>query len=291
MADIHLDEALFPPDHPYHWPVIGSMEDLTAASHEDVADFFRRWYAPGNASLVIAGDVEVAEARRLVEKWFGDVPRGEPAPPRATRPVRLEKERRLVEEDQVQLPRLYLRWPTPPLLSPADAALDAVAGVLAGGKNARLYKTLVYEKQVAQDVTAYQGSAALASDFNIVITARQGHTLEEMRALVDAELARLKAEPPTARELERFQNQLESSFLSRLEGLGGFSGKADQLNAYRFATGNPDFFEEDLARYRALSPSDVQAAAQEHLGPARLALSVVPAGRADLALAGSETIQ
>src|SRR5207344_374068 len=138
-----------------------------------------------------------------------------------TRPVILEKEKRLVYEDNVQLPRLYLTWPTPPYLSPADAALDAVASVLAGGKNSRLYKRLVYDEQVAQDVSAGQQSAALASAFGIVVTARAGHTLEEMRKVIDAEIERMQTAPPTDRELMRFQNSLEASYLTRLERVSG----------------------------------------------------------------------
>jgi len=288
MAPLYIQEALYPPDHPYHWPVIGSMEDLTAASQEDVVDFFRRWYTPANASVVVAGDVSARDVRALAEKWFGDVPPGEAAPPRGTLPVRLAAEKRLVYQDKVQLPRLFLVWPTPAFLSPSDAALDALAGILAGGKNARLYKRLVYELQVAQDVTAYQESHELASSFNILVTARAGHGLEEMRKLVEEEIERLKSEPPSARELERFQNGLEAGYLRRLETVGG---KADQLNSYFFSTGNPDFFGEDLARYRALSPVDVQAAARQFLGAGRVALSAVPGGRTDLALAKSEGVR
>ena len=152
MAEILVGEALFPKDHPYHWPVIGYMEDLSAASDDDVRNFFRTWYGPANASLVLAGDIDVATARALAEKWFGEVPTGpKPAPPVA-RPVILSEEKRLVHEDRVDLPRLVLAWVTPPVFSPADAALDVAAGVLATGKNSRLYRKLVYEKEVAQDV-------------------------------------------------------------------------------------------------------------------------------------------
>jgi zinc protease len=137
--------------------------------------------------------------------------------------------------------------------------------VLAGGKNSRLYKRLVYELQVAQDVSAGQGSQGLASTFAVVVTARSGHKLEEIRGLVDEEIAKLQAAPPSERELQRFQNRTEASFFDRLERVGGFGGKADQLNLYYFRTGDPDYFEEDLARYRALGPSDVQAAAFKFL--------------------------
>jgi zinc protease len=291
MAEIHIQNALYPPDHPYHWPVIGSMEDLTAASHEDIADFFRRFYAPANASVVIAGDVDAKEVRALAEKWFGDVPPGEPVPPMGTKPVQLTAEKRLLYEDKVELPRLYLVWPTPPYFSSADAALDAVSGILAGGKNSRLYKRLVYDEQVAQDVSAVQASAALTSTFQVTVTARSGHGLEEMRRIVDDEIEKLKAAPPSARELERFQNGLEAGFLRRMESIGGDSGMADQMNRYLFFTGDPDFFEEDLARYRALDATDIQAAAREYLGAGRLALCAVPAGHKESALPGSEVVQ
>jgi zinc protease len=278
-----LPPALFPRDHPYSWPVIGSMADLSAASQEDVKDFFRKWYGPANASLVIAGDVNAAEVRKLVEKWFADVPKSEPVDPITPRPVVLREEKRITTEDKVQLPRLYMAWVTPPAFSPTDAALDAVAAVLASGKNSRLYKRLVYELQVAQDVSAFQDSQGLASTFQIVVTARAGRSLEELRKLVDEELAKLQGAPPAERELVRFQNRVETSFYDRLEAVGGFGGKADQLNLYYFRTGNPDYFEEDLARYRSLAPSDVQAASLL-LGPGRVLVSVVPEGKKELAV-------
>jgi len=283
VADV-LPGALFPEGHPYSWPVIGSMADLSAASYQDVVDFFRKWYGPANASLVIAGDVNPKDVRAEVEKWFGDIPRSEPVEPIAPRPVLLKGEKRIVLEDRVQLPRLYLAWVTPPAFSPGDAALDAVAAILADGKNSRLYRRLVYDLQVAQDVNAFQGSSALASTFLVIVTARAGHTLEEIRKLVDEEIARLEAEAPSAREVTRFQNKTEASFFDRLERVGGFGGKADQLNAYYTATGDPDYFEEDLSRYRALAPSDVQAAALSFLGLGRVVVSVVPEGKKDLAV-------
>jgi zinc protease len=280
-----LPGALFPKGHPYSWPVIGSMEDLSAASYQDVVDFFKKWYGPANASLVVAGDVDAKEVRSEVEKWFGEIPKSERVEPIVPQPVVLKEEKRLVLEDRVQLPRLYLAWVTPQAFSPADAALDAVAAILADGKNSRLYRRLVYDLQVAQDVNAFQGSNALASTFLVIVTARAGHTLEEIRTLVDEEIARLWAEAPSAREVTRFQNKTEAGFFDRLERVGGFGGKADQLNAYYSATGDPDYFEEDLARYRALAPSDVRAAALSFLGPGRVVVSVVPEGKKELAVA------
>jgi zinc protease len=195
--------------------------------------------------------------------------------------VVLAAEKRLLLEDRVELPRLYLAWPAPPHYAPAEAALIALGGILADGKNSRLFRKLVYEMQIAQDVAAYLDTGALSSSFNVVVTARTGHTLEEIRRLVDEEIARLAKEPPTERELQRFQNQAEAQLLRNLESVGD---KADQLNGYYFYTGNPDFYEEELASYRALSPSDVRAAAQEFLGPGRVLLSVVPQGKPQMGI-------
>ena len=264
-ADVVLDEMLYPDGHPYHWPVIGYMDDLTAASYDDVVAFFKKYYAPSNASLVVAGDLESATARRLVEKWFGDVKAGAPLEPMTIPGIALSGVKKKTITDRVQLPRLYLAWPTPRQFEPGDAALDAVSAVLAGGKNSRLFKRLVYDMQIAQDVSAFQSSQALSSTFQIVATPRPGHTVAELQTVIDEELAKLQREAPAARELERSVNQVEASFYDRMERVGGFGGKADQLNAYYTGTGDPDWFNEDLARYRALSVGDVSAAAAQFL--------------------------
>ena len=285
MAEIAIHENLFPPDHPYHWPTIGSMEDLSAASYQDVVDFFRKYYIPNNASLVIAGDIDPAKTAALVRKWFSDVPPGAPVPPQPSPAAFLDHERTVILEDSVQLPRLYMCWLSPRMFAPGDAELDMVADILAGGMNSRLYKRLVYDLQIAQDVTAFENSGTLASSFEIIVTARRGHTLAEIENIVQDEIDRLKAEPPSARELRRAVNQYETAFLSRLERVGT---KADLLNAYFVETGNPDYFNEDLARYKALDPLAVTAAAQSYLrDDARLVLSVVPTGKRGLA-AGKE---
>ncbi|HYO47585.1 MAG TPA: pitrilysin family protein [Gemmatimonadota bacterium] len=284
MASILLDENLYPEGHPYHWPTIGYMDDLTAASYQDVVDFYQRYYAPSNASLAIAGDIDIEETKALVEKWFGDVAHGRSVPPIDPPAAAIDGEKEIVLEDQVQLPRLYACWLTPASYTPGDAELGVLANVLAGGKNSRLYKRLVYDLQIAQDVTAFQDSRALKSDFCIVATARSGHGLVELEVVVQEEIDRLQAEGPTEHEVQRAVNQYEASFLDGLERIGGFGGKADRLNAYLFATGNPDWFQEDLMRYRALDPSDIRAAATTYLDGNRLILSVVPEGRRDLAV-------
>jgi zinc protease len=277
MADIALNEMLYPEGHPYHWPVIGYMEDLTAASYEDVVNFFRTYYTPSDASLVVAGDIDPARTRQLVEKWFGDVKPG-PRPKPLTIPgVALTGVQKKTMTDRVQLPRLTLAWLTPRHFEPGDAALDIVADVLAGGKNSRLYKRIVYDLQIAQDVSAFQESMDLSSDFQIVATPRPGHTIDEVLKIIDEEVAKLQKEGPSAHEVERSLNQIEASFYNRMERLGGFGGKADQINGYFSKTGDPDYFNEDLGRYRALSSSDVRAAAETFLPrDRRVELTVQP---------------
>lgn len=292
MASIILGENLFPPDHPYHWPTIGYMEDLSAASYEDVVEFFRSYYGPNNASLSIAGDIDPVRTRALVEKWFADVPAGRPVPPLAPPAAELTEEKRLFTEDKVSLPRLYMAWLTPAVFHPGDAELDLLANVLAGGKNSRLYRRLVYELQIAQDVEAYQGSQALGSTFLIVSTARAGHTLTEIETVINEEIGKLKTVAPGARELGRAVNRFEASFLDRLEMVGGFSGKAELLNSYYVRTGNPDYFQEDLARYRAIDPQDLSAVALTFLREeARVVLSIVPAGKKDLASGNGKEVK
>jgi zinc protease len=284
MASILIDENLYTPDHPYHWPTIGSMEDLTAASFQDVVDFFKMYYVPNNASLVIAGDIDPARTKSLVQKWFSDVPRGKPVPPLGIPAAQLSEEKRLVHEDKVQLPRLYISWITPIHFAPGDAELDILSNILTGSKNARLFKRLVYDLQIAQDVASAQESGFYSSKFSIVATARSGHNLAEIESVIREEIEKIKDEPPTLRELQRAVNGFESSFLDRLERIGGFGGKADQLNGYFTETGNPDYFNEDFSRYKALSPSDIRSAARTFLrDDGDVVLSVVPEGKRELA--------
>jgi zinc protease len=277
MADVVLGEMLFPEGHPYHWPVIGYMPDLTAASYEDVVEFFRKYYTTGNASLVVAGDIDPIRTRALVEKWFSDVKPGPSPGPMPIPAVMLTRVEKKTITDRVQLPRLYLAWVTPRHLEPGDAELDVVASVLSGGKNSRLYKRLVYDLQIAQDVNAFQASSELASTFEIVATARPGHTIEEIQKVIDEELGKLQHDDPEPREVERALNQIEASFYNRMERVGGFGGKADQINSYFTETGDPDWFNEDLGRYRALAPWDVTAAAARFLPlDRRVELTVEP---------------
>jgi len=278
QVSARIAEAMYPPSHPYHWLTIGSLEDLTAASMEDVQDFFRRYYVPNNASLVVAGDFDPREARRLVEKYFGAVKKGpEVARVAAPRPS-FDKEVRIEMDDRVQLPRVYMVWHAPPAFSKDEAALDTLAEILGGGKSSRLYKSLVYDKQIAQQVAAFNGAREIAGQFQIVVTGKPGTTPAQLEAAVGAELARLKTEPPTAAELERSYNSREAGFVYGLQTVGGFGGKDDQLNAYATYLKNPGYFEQDLARYRAVRLADLRRVADTYLTDKRLVLSVVPRG-------------
>jgi zinc protease len=277
QAFLELPAMLYPQGHPYSWSTIGSMEDLTAASFEDVARFFRTYYVPNNASLVIAGDIDVDATRKMVEKWFSDVPAGKPVPPVAPPTPVLDGVKRKTLTDRVQLPRLYLAWHTPAHLQPGDATMDIVSNLLTGGKNSRLYRRLVYDLQIAQDVAAFQQSQALGSNFLIITTARPGQSLDKLQAVIDEELDKLRAAAPEAREMTRALNQIEANFYRAMERVGGFGGKADQLNAYYKAAGTPDYFQKDLDRYRAVTAADVKAAVERYLPKdRRVELSIVP---------------
>jgi zinc protease len=221
----------------------------------------------------------------LVEKWFSDVPAGAPVPPMGSPPAFLDSEKRIVLEDNVQLPRLYMCWLSPPLFAPGDAGLDILASILTDGKNSRLYKRLVYDLQIAQDVSAFEASRQLGSTFQIIATARSGHSLAELERVIQEEIDKVKAAPPSKHELERAVNQYETGFLDRLESV---ATKADLLNNYFTRTGDPDYFNEDLSRYKALSPDDISSIADTYLkDDGRVVLSVVPNGRRELA-AGRE---
>lgn len=284
MASILLNENAYPPGHPYHSPVIGSQEDLSHATYDDVVGFFKRYYTPNNASLVIAGDIDTSTAKADVIKWFSEIPAGPPVPPLECPVPVIEGAKRIVHEDAVQLPRLYMAWLSPPMFAPGDADLDILASVLTDGMSARLYKRLVYDLQIAQDVNASQSSRKFTSLFLIVATARPGHSLQELKREIRMELDSIKAAPPTAREVARAVNQYTAGFYRRLELVGGFGGKADLLNLYLDYTGNPDYFNQDLSRYTVLRPADIQDAARKYLlDDHRVELSIVPHGKRELA--------
>ena len=248
LAGIAMSAAMFPPDHPYHWPTIGSAEDIRAARLDDVREFFQTYYHAGNASLSLAGDIDTGQAFELAEKYFGSLPAG-PAVDRVRVDARLKESATLVLEDRVELPRLYISWHSPAMFADDDAELDIVADVLAHGKTSRLYKTLVYERRIATDISAYQLSREMGGMFQVVCTAAAGIALPELNSAILGAIVELANGGPTAAEIERGVAQTEAQFIYRLQTIGGFGGKGDQLNAYNTFAGNPGYFDADRQRY------------------------------------------
>jgi zinc protease len=290
MATMAIVDALFPPEHPYHWLTIGSPDDLGAARLDDVRAFFSPYYHPANASLALAGDVDTETVLAMADAYFGPI-----APGPAVGPVEhggeTVRESRLVLEDKVELPRLYLNWLSPAIFAQGDADLDLVADVLADGKSSRLYKTMVYDRRIATDVSAIQQSRELCGFFQLGATAAPGHTLAELEGAMQAELARVAESGPTAPELQRSLAQAEAQFVYRVQTVGGFGGKSDQLNQYNVFMGDPGYFGHDLQRYRDATAASVAGAARRALLDApRVAVSVVPRGRLDLALPDSTKV-
>jgi len=290
MALMALSAALFPPDHPYHWLTIGDAEDLRAMEFEDVRSFFRTYYHPANASLALAGDIDSERGFGLAEAYFGDIPAGD-KPLSVHADASVTREVRLVLEDRVELPRVYMAWHSPAMFAEGDAEADLLADLLANGKTSRLYRTLVYDKRMALDVSAYQHSREISSFFLLASTAAPGQSLTEITSLIDERIQQVADDGPAGEEMERGLAQAEAHFMYRLQTVGGFGGKSDQLNAYNVLRGDPDFFGDDLARYRKATRRSVRATAQRYLGfDRRVVLSIVPRGQTALALPGSETV-
>ena len=293
LATMALMAALFPPEHPYHWMPIGSPDDLRAASLDQAREFFGTYYHPANASVTLAGDIDAERAHELARRFFGEIPAGPPPPPVTTPEVPAAgAERRLLLEDRVELPRLYLAWRTPALFAPGDAALDLLGEILAGGKASRLHRRLVHDRRVATDVHASQASRERSGVFSIVATAAPGHALPELEAVVRAELAAVAADGPTPDEVARGKATVEADFVYRLQTVGGFGGKSDQLNAYNVFVGEPGYFARDRARYTDLDGAEIAASTAAHLRTdEQVALSVIPRGQASsLALADSARV-
>jgi zinc protease len=279
LAFENLVAAIYPKGHPYSWSTIGSMADLSAASLEDVKEFFRTYYTPNNAAVVVAGAVKADSVRAVARQMFGEIPRG-PAIERPKPSAFTLRDTVIVLEDRVQLPRLYLAWHAVPEFSKDDAALDIASYILTGARNSRLNQALVYDRPLATFANAFNSSKRLDGDFQIVANARPGVHLDTLQAVIDAELRKLAAKPPTAREIEQAKNAIEAQFLNSLEFA---SAKADRLNAYYYATGTPDYFQKDLDRYRAVTAADVQRVIRQYLLTNRVTLSVVPQGKTELA--------
>ena len=292
LAPMAMLAALFPADHPYHWSTIGEIADLHAARIDEVRRFFGTYYHPANASLAVAGDIETDAALDLIRAHFEDLPPGPAVAPVRPAPVTLAGETRILLEDRVELPRLYLGWMSPAMFKDGDAELDLAADILANGKTSRLYQRLVYERRIATDVSAAQNSREVAGFVQIAATAAPGHALAEIEQAIVEEVQRLAAEGPSEDEIDRCRVQAEAHFMFRLQSVGGFGGKSDQLNAYNTFIGEPGFFDQDLQRYQQVTPRSVQDAVARHLDHRhRVTLSVVPRGRAELAMPDSTPAQ
>jgi zinc protease len=290
LALMAITATLFHEQHPYHWMTIGDADDIRAMQFEDVREFFRTYYHPANASLVLAGDIDSNRGFELAERYFGDIPRGDPP-----RPVHaagsLAREQRILLEDRVELPRVYMAWHSPAMFAEGDAEMDLLGDLLANGKTSRLYRTLVYERRIAVDVSAFQSSRELGSFFLLVATGVAGQPLSDLVSAIDREIAAVASDGPSAGEMERGIAQAEAHFLYRLQTVGGFGGKSDQLNAYNVFLENPGYFGDDLERYRAATADSVRAAAARHLAfDRRVVLSIVPRGQRALAIPGSEPV-
>jgi len=242
-----------------------------------VKNFFKLYYAPNNASLVIVGDIDKAATRALVEKYFGTLKRGSPVPKPSVQTPPITSERRAVVQDQVELPRVYMAWLTSPIYSPGDADADVAATVLGSGRSSRLYKKLVYEQQIAQQVSVQQYSLSLGSVFEVQVTARPGHSADELEKAIDAELATFRESGPDAAEVERARNGIETNMVEGLERFGGFTGVANRLNTYNHFLGDPGYLPKDVQRYRDVTPASVKAFASQQLAAnARAVVHGVP---------------
>ena len=281
-----LSRAMYPASHPYSWPVIGSMSDLSAASEEDVRTFFRLYYAPNNAFLTLVGDFETAQAKAWVTKYFADIPRGNAIRRPDAQPVTMASSQRLVMEDRVQVPRLYIVWPTVGSKNDDRFALSVLGSILAGPRTARLTKALVFDEQAAASVSAGQDSSEDVGDFSVTITPRPGHSLTDLEIAADAVIQRLKREGPTAEEVQKATAGEELSFVS---GLESNLGKAFQLVAGAAIHGDPGYFRTEYARTLAVTPADVQRVANTYLTDGRVVLSVTPVGQADQASTPAES--
>ena len=276
MASWHIQQALFPLPHPYHWMTIGSQEDLDAASLDDVKDFFRRYYAPSNASLSIAGDIDTAEALDLAQRYFSDLDPGQPTrrTERADSPLsgRID----LQMNDRVTLPRLYAVWPAPANMSGDDAAGDILRAILSDGQSSRMHRTLVYEKQLAQSASVNYHAAEIAGQFRMELTPADGHTLDEVEAAAEAVLESIATQPPTEEEFERAINRIEMQHYRTLSRVGGFGGRADALNYFNVFTGDPNRLNTAMDDYRAVTLDDVLRVHHDILAGGQVRMRVLP---------------
>jgi zinc protease len=282
-----LDAAMYPAEHPYSWPVIGHLEDLQAAPLDAVKEFFRLYYAPNNATLAIVGDFDVQQTKAWVQKYFGDIPRGALIRRPDVPLVALSDERRLVYEDRVQVPRLYIQWPAVSRKHDDAAALQVLGDLLAGSRLARLTSVLIYEREAAASVSALPSLHEDAGTFVIMITPRPGQTLTALETVTDSLIQRLQREGPAAEEMQRTKAGAE---LRSVRALESNLGRALQLTTGEIYHGDPGYmFTAARARLEAVTSADVQRVARQYLGAGRVVLSIVPQGRREDAARAAES--
>jgi zinc protease len=273
--------TMYPGGHPYSWPTIGKMSDLTNATVDDVKQFFRLYYSPNNATLVIVGDFTTAQTKALVAKYFGDLPRGTPITRPAIAPAVLTGEKRVTFEDRVQVPRLFIAWPATSVHGADKPALDLLGRILAGSRTARLTKALVYDAQSAANVSAFSNPSENVGQFAVIVTPRPGHTLTEMETQVDSVLEQLERDGPTAEELMRVKAGQQLGFVN---GLQSNLTKAFQLAQDQTFFGDPGYtLRVEYPATQAVTIADVKRVANKYLGKSRVVLSNVPLGKTTLA--------
>jgi len=267
-----IGELMYPVGHPYHHSVIGSMADLSAASLGDVSSFFREYYAPNNAILVLSGQFDEKQAKDWIEKYFGVITKGDKIDRPDPAQPKLDKEIRDTIEDNVPLPRLSMVWHSVRQYDPDEAPLDMLASILSSGRGSRLQSNLIYKNEIAQNVFASNGTNEIAGLFEIVATAKPGKTLDENEKEINVEIERIKKQAPSADEMARALNVRESSSIFALQTV---LGKGSRIASYEGFLNKPDYFQADIDRYRKVTPADVQRVANKYLTGNRLVLSVV----------------
>ena len=271
-----LAEQTFPEGHPYSWSVIGSMEDLNAASLDDVHQWFNDYYGAANAVVVLAGDIDVATAKEKMQKFFGHIAPGKPLQKLESWVAKRTGTKRATMEDNVPAARVYKLWNTAEMGTADSAYLNMLTSILASGKNSRLYQRLVHEEQIASMVSGFQYERTLAGQFFVIADAKPGVELERIEAIIDEELAKIIAEGPTAEELARVKFSDVANFVRGAERIGGFGGKSDLLAAGEVYHGNPGFFNQEFETLRNATPANLQAAAKRWLSDGAFVLNVVP---------------
>ena len=264
---------LYKKEHPYSWPTIGSIDDISNFSLEEVSSFFRKYYSPSNASLVVAGNFKDKFVKEKIEKYFGDIPDSVTVEKINPAPVKLDEKKLIVREENVQLERIYLAWPTDRVYSGDDAALDILADLLSGSKNSRLYKNIVFEKELAQDISAFHFSGKLAGHFMIIATAKKGKSIDSIKDEIFKELENVRTKGISGHEMIKTRNSIRSGFIYSLQNLDTM---ANQLNYYDFFLGEPNSFNYDLKRYNEVEEDEIKRIVEKYFTGYFLELRVRP---------------